>query len=428
MKIVYFVATPQNFGGSQRSTAAVAANLPAGVEAVGLFTGEGRAVDAFREREIPVHIIPPPRALGLYEKKLLHTSRAGQAMVFARDLIPYTLALRRFLRRSGADLVHCETVRGVLLIGVAAKLARLPVVWHLQGENILELHPHLNRVAAMLTTRVVRCAQGVGASLPASLPGEFIRYGVDVTRRGPPDAVRARCDALLRERGMDPASFRLLTTASMVPYKGLQHLADGLGALLRERPELAGRLAWFILGDARTPQTARFRGYLEERIRENGLERNVFWMGWQDDPLAWMEATDLLAVPTVLREPFQYPGEPPIELFCTEGTPINIQEAMHVARPVVATRVAGVPEAVVDGETGLLVPPGSAAALKDAVAALVDDPARRTAMGEAGRVRATTLFTAERFVADFCDLYRRMLAPASRPPGSGLGGGVAARG
>lgn len=420
MKVVYFVATPQNFGGSQRAITTLAANLAPGIEAEGLFTGEGRAVDAFRARGIPVHVLPPPRALGLYEKQLLRKSRAGQALVFARDLLPYTLTLRRFLRRSGADLVHCETSRGVLLIGLAARLARIPVLWHLQGENILGLHPHLNRVAGWMSTRLVSCAEGVGTSLPPSVPAEFIRYGIEPGARGPSDEVRRLCDTMLRERGMEPEGcFRFITTASLVPFKGLQHLADGYGALLRERPELKDRTAWFILGDPRTPETREFRGWLAERIRANGVERNAFFVGWQDDPMAWMEATDLLLVPTVLREPFQYPGERPIELFCTEGMPIAILEAMHVGRPVIATRVAGVPEAVVDGRTGLLVAPGSAEELGRALAKLIDDPELRRGMGEAARARAT-LFTADRMAAEFCDLYRRILHSAPAPAAPAL--------
>jgi glycosyltransferase involved in cell wall biosynthesis len=67
-------------------------------------------------------------------------------------------------------------------------------------------------------------------------------------------------------------------------------------------------------------------------------------------------------------------------------------EALATARPVVSTRVSGIPEIVVDGVTGLLVPPGDAAALADALALLLTDPDRARAMGVAGRQRATELF------------------------------------
>lgn len=282
MKVVYFIATPENFAGSQRVLASVAVNLPGQVEVCALFTGEGRAVDAFRERGIPVHVIPADGELASRDKKVLGLTRAAQARVFARRLVPYTWVLWRFLRRARADLVHCDTSRGVLLIGLAARLARRPVIWHLQGENILELHPHLNRVAAALASRVVRCVDGLRT--PPGLPAETIRNGCEGGSCGPSPRVRQRADELLRERGMNPgACFRMVTAATMVPFKGLHHLADAAGALLRERPGLRDRLVWYVLGDARTPDTRRYREFLESRIRENGLERNVFWVGWQQD-------------------------------------------------------------------------------------------------------------------------------------------------
>jgi glycosyltransferase involved in cell wall biosynthesis len=75
-----------------------------------------------------------------------------------------------------------------------------------------------------------------------------------------------------------------------------------------------------------------------------------------------------------------------------DALPTILLEAMASARPVVSTCLSGIPEIVVPGETGLLMPPGDAAALADALAALLDDPGRRRAMGQAGRRRAEHLF------------------------------------
>lgn len=87
-------------------------------------------------------------------------------------------------------------------------------------------------------------------------------------------------------------------------------------------------------------------------------------------------------------------------------------EAMRAARPVVATRVGGIPEVVVHGETGLLVPPGEPAPLADAWLALVHDPARAAALGEAGRRRFLAHFTADVMARRSAELY----AAVSRPP------------
>jgi glycosyltransferase involved in cell wall biosynthesis len=126
-----------------------------------------------------------------------------------------------------------------------------------------------------------------------------------------------------------------------------------------------------------------------------------------------MDACEVVAIPTVLHETFAYPGEPPMEVRSSEGLPLTLLEAMQAGRPAVATEVGGVAEALEDGRTGLLVRPGSADALKEALATLLDDPERRREMGEAARERSR-LFAAERMAAEFNEFYREMAPRAAR--------------
>jgi glycosyltransferase involved in cell wall biosynthesis len=92
-----------------------------------------------------------------------------------------------------------------------------------------------------------------------------------------------------------------------------------------------------------------------------------------------------------------------------EGLPLAVIEAMMSGVPVVASNVGGVAEAVQHGATGLLVPPGDAGALSDALRALLDDAERRREYGEAGRQRALAHFTEARMVADIDRIYTRVL-------------------
>jgi glycosyltransferase involved in cell wall biosynthesis len=85
---------------------------------------------------------------------------------------------------------------------------------------------------------------------------------------------------------------------------------------------------------------------------------------------------------------------------------MTLLEAMRAGRAVVSTRIGGTPEAVADGETGVLVPVGDSAALGRALATLLADPARCRALGDAGRRRWVERFTAARMVADTEALYR----------------------
>jgi glycosyltransferase involved in cell wall biosynthesis len=91
-----------------------------------------------------------------------------------------------------------------------------------------------------------------------------------------------------------------------------------------------------------------------------------------------------------------------------EGLPLSVLEAMAAGKPVVATRVGGVEEAIVDGATGLLVRSGNAGELAAAIRWILADPQRARAMGEAGRERVNRHFTADRMVSKTVDLYEQL--------------------
>jgi glycosyltransferase involved in cell wall biosynthesis len=99
----------------------------------------------------------------------------------------------------------------------------------------------------------------------------------------------------------------------------------------------------------------------------------------------------------------------------SECLPMSILEAMASGLPVVASAVGGVPEAVIHGETGLLVAPGDPDALADALATLLDDPQLRGRMGAAGRARAERVFDLPAFRTAHLQVYADELARAGRP-------------
>lgn len=123
-------------------------------------------------------------------------------------------------------------------------------------------------------------------------------------------------------------------------------------------------------------------GPLRERLAMQaerlGVASSVHLPGFRASVAACLAASDLLALASL-----------------SEGMPNAVLEAMAVGRAVVATRVGGVPDVVVDGETGLLVPPGDPAALARAIADLLSDASRRAAMGAAARRRVEALFSVE---------------------------------
>jgi glycosyltransferase involved in cell wall biosynthesis len=124
-----------------------------------------------------------------------------------------------------------------------------------------------------------------------------------------------------------------------------------------------------------------------------GIGERVEFTGWVDNPRDHLTRLDLYVQPSRF-----------------EAQGLAIAEAMLAELAVVATDVGGIPDVVIDGETGLLVPPEDPEALARAIAELIDDPARRAEMGRAGRRRAAEKFTAAGMVAGFERLYRELEA------------------
>jgi glycosyltransferase involved in cell wall biosynthesis len=126
-----------------------------------------------------------------------------------------------------------------------------------------------------------------------------------------------------------------------------------------------------------------------------GVAESVGWLGTRSD------VPELLAGAACLLLASDY-----------EGCPLTVLEAMAAGVPVVATAVGGVPELVVKGETGLLVPPGQPEPIASALEAILSSPDRARAFGAAGRERARTLFSRQRMVGEIEALYDELLSPA----------------
>jgi glycosyltransferase involved in cell wall biosynthesis len=164
-------------------------------------------------------------------------------------------------------------------------------------------------------------------------------------------------------------------------------LADEKGPdlLLEAAARLPG-CAVVLVGDG--PDRAR----LERLATKLGLEDRTVFTGWSDDVRRLLPTFDIVVQPSR-----------------REGFGLTLVEAMLAERPVVAADVGGVREVVVDGDTGLLVPPEDAAAVAAAAARLLADPEERRTMGAKGRARALERFTADAMARRFAAVYARVL-------------------
>jgi glycosyltransferase involved in cell wall biosynthesis len=184
------------------------------------------------------------------------------------------------------------------------------------------------------------------------------------------------------ELGVGPDELLVGKVGRLALQKGQRHLIAAMPLLLERVP--FARLVIAGGGD--------LEEYLRDLASEAGVADRVHVLGPRKDVSALMHAIDVFAMPSIW-----------------EGFGLVLLEAMAAGRPIVASRVATIPEVVVDGETGLLVPAGDSVALADALARLAHDPALARRLGEAGRERLRQHFSIEKMVGDTELLYRELI-------------------
>jgi glycosyltransferase involved in cell wall biosynthesis len=312
--------------------------------------------------------------------RVIHLDRSSP-----RDLKPWAL-LARHLRARPADVLHAHTFGANVWASVVGRVARTPVIiatehtWSYQGQPVrVFLDRHLvARNAAFVAVSEQDRARMI----------EIERVPAQVTRVIPTGYVEVASTASSQDLrsllGVQPDGAIVGVVASLRRQKALDVLIRAFSAVRRQFPSVH----LVLVGDGAE------RDSLERLTAALGLQQAVTFLGDRRDASALINQFDVFALSSVF-----------------EGTPLAVIEAMWKGRAIVATRVGGVPDMIVDGECGLLVPPDSPQALADAIARLLGNADLRGELGARARERAVDRYAFERCVEAwenlYCELYER---------------------
>jgi len=297
--------------------------------------------------------------------------------------------LVRIVRAEGIDLIHAQQSRGLYLGGLAARLAgvkgviqtehNVSIDWHRRARIPLRVRWGSNLLRYFFVHFVARKI--------IALSSGVARFYTQVLRVEPhkiiviPYAHPVTAQPVRRE--LDPQSPVIGTVANLTEQKGLPYLIEAAAIVRRTHPAVRFR----IIGGG------HLHDQLAAQIARLGLQGTVELAGFQPNATALMPSFDIFVLPS-LWEPFG----------------LVLLEAMANGLPIVATDVDGVADVVVDGETGILVPPANPQALAQAILQLVQDPALASRMGQRGWGRCAREFTVERMVARMASVYEEVAA------------------
>ncbi len=358
MKILHVETGRHLYGGARQVVYLIQGLRRRGVESV-LVCTEGSAIaDALR-----------PVVDRLFEIKL------------SGDLdIGLIRRLRRIIRRERPDIVHLHSRRGAeILGGLAARTSKVKVVLSRRVDN--PQSPWLVHLKYRLYHRVITISEGIYQVL--------LREGVKedklrcVRSAVGPEVFEVRCDRewFRHSFGLADGAIVLAVIAQLIPRKGHRFLLQAMPELLRTFPQM--RLLLFGQG--------ALEHALKQQVAALGLQQKVTFAGFRTDLPRILPCLDLLVHPALM-----------------EGLGIALLQAAGAGVPIVAVNAGGMPEAVRDGENGLLAPPGDSPALAHAISRLLSDPALMRRMGQAGRELIEREFSVARMVEGNLQVYREL--------------------
>jgi glycosyltransferase involved in cell wall biosynthesis len=392
---VLFVNPGSGVGGAEESLLLLAEGLRAHeVELAVVLFGVGPFKDRLSAVRIPtVHVELPRRVRSAGRYRLPRTSVGALALLAAG--LPTAIRLATLARRMRADVIHSNGMKAHLLGGMAARLGRVPGIWHLRDFPPAGRMGRLfNRVACQLPRLVLAVSEAVARAVrPADggTPQVVTLYDPIDPRRFHPGVSSV---LLRKELGIGPAVPLVGLVAHLTPWKG-HELFLGIARAVTD----TGSPARFVVVGGPIYETNGHAGYadgLHRRASELGLADRVAFLGARTDVPEILASLDVLVHCPTAPEPL---GR-------------VLVEALAVGRPIVAARCGGIPGVVEDGVTGLLVEPGDAAGFASGVLRLLEDPTLRERLGRAGRQGVEARFGVEAHVTGVLDAYRTVTAAA----------------
>ena len=358
-----------------------------------VLSAEGPLLTKLVESGVETHILPLETSVMETRKDSLG-ARGLLRPAAILDVVRYAWRLARFLKVRQAVLLHTNSLKSDVIGGIAGRLARVPVIWHIRDRIAADYLPQpaiagFRWLCRILPHYIITNSEATLTTLCLDLDGRsaVIHSGVTKTY------VRVVHDGF----GQSVADIGPGTSASptppliglvgrLSPWKGQHIFLEAAARVRRQFPEAH----YQIIGSAMFGEED-YEAKVRNLCETLGMADRVEFMGYRKDVSALIGQLDILVHASTSGEPF---GQ-------------VVVEGMAAGKPVVATNGGGIPEIVQDGVTGWLVPMGESAPMAEAIVRVLSDPERAAQMGAAGRQRVLEHFTIELTACKVQEVYEQ---------------------
>jgi glycosyltransferase involved in cell wall biosynthesis len=301
-------------------------------------------------------------------------------------------SLYRSLAKERPTIVHTHTSKAGLLARLAAKGAGVPIIVHTPHGHVFfgyfgafktKIFILLERLASHITDKIVALTQREKEDyLLFKITDEeklvVINSGIDLEKfKQPPFPLKRN---FKKELGIPENALIVGTVGRLVPVKGPEFLIEAARRIISKYPNIF----FVFMGDG------YLRRDLERKTSEMGIRENVIFLGWRNDAPKIISLFDIFVLPSL-----------------NEGMGRVLVEAMALGKPIVASNIGGIPDLVIHGKNGFLVPPKNSEELARYIRILLEDRERREKMGLAGK-ESVSNFSKEKMVEKIAELYEKL--------------------
>lgn len=334
---------------------------------------------------------------GIFEGKIKNSARILHFNFRNKFNLGLVYQLVKIIKEKDIQIVHSQGGRADFFARVAARIAKVPAVvstvaMPVEGYDVgllrKAVYVMFDRFSERFVDRFI-------------VVSETLRERLIKKHRIPSEKIVKICNGIEAEDyhidsefgykikdefSIEPDAKLIGTVGRLVWQKGLTYFIQAIKHIVDSELQIAGKIKFLIIGEGNE------RKSLEKLVMKLGIENNVIFTGFRKDVKEILQALDIFVLPSI-----------------REGQPIILLEAMAMGKPIVATDIEGVNETVVDGLTGILLPPRDPHLLAEAIMYSLKDSKKAQEMGQAGRKIAEEKFNLKDKIKQHAQLYETII-------------------